>query len=101
MGAVALLRRVRRRPATRDEKNLTGSSACAATQNSTAQRSACLAHPMNSRLLIDAFVRQTMVLIAQVATMAGVRTPLAHVANQVFLDLTQALEQQGLGRKVV
>jgi hypothetical protein len=56
---------------------------------------------MNSRLLIDAFVRQTMVLIAQVATTAGVRTPLAHVANQVFLDLTQALEQQGLGRKVV
>jgi hypothetical protein len=30
-----------------------------------------------------------------------VRTPLAHVANQVFLDLTQALEQQGLGRKIV
>ncbi len=56
---------------------------------------------MNSKLLIDAFVRQTMVLIAQVATMAGDRTPLAHVANQVFLDLTQALEQQGLGRKVV
>jgi hypothetical protein len=56
---------------------------------------------MNSKLLIDAFVRQTMVLIAQVATMAGVRTPLSHVANQVFLDLTQALEQQGLGRKVV
>ena len=56
---------------------------------------------MNSRLLVDAFVRQTMVLIAQVATTAGVRTPLAHVANQVFLDLTQALEEQGLGRKVV
>jgi len=56
---------------------------------------------MNSRLLIDAFVRQTTVLIAQVATMAGARTPLAHVANQVFLDLTQALEEQGLGRKVV
>ena len=56
---------------------------------------------MNTKLLIDAFVRQTMVLIAQVATMAGVRTPLAHVANQVFLDLTTALEQQGLGRKVV
>lgn len=56
---------------------------------------------MNSRLLVDAFVRQTMVLIAQVATTAGVRTPLAHVANQVFRDLTTALEQQGLGRKVV
>ena len=56
---------------------------------------------MNSRLLIDAFVRQTMVLIAQIATTAGARVPLANVANQVFLDLTQALEQQGLGRKVV
>jgi hypothetical protein len=56
---------------------------------------------MNSRLLIDAFVRQTTVLIAQVATTAGVRVPLAHVANQVFLDLTQALEQQGLRRKVI
>jgi hypothetical protein len=56
---------------------------------------------MNTKLLIDAFVRQTTVLIAQVATAAGVRTPLAHVANQVFLDLTQALEEQGLGRKVV
>lgn len=56
---------------------------------------------MNTKLLIDGFVRQTMVLIAQVATMSGVRTPLAHLANQVFLDLTQALEQQGLGRKVV
>ena len=56
---------------------------------------------MNSRLLVDTIVRQTMVLIAQVATTAGVRTPLAHIAGQVFMDLTQALEQQGVGRKVV
>jgi len=29
------------------------------------------------------------VLIAQVATTGGVRAPLAHVANQVFLDLVR------------
>jgi hypothetical protein len=56
---------------------------------------------MNSRLLVDTIVRQTMVLIAQVATTSGVRTPLAHIASQIFMDLTQALEQQGVGRKVV
>jgi hypothetical protein len=56
---------------------------------------------MQSGALIDAVVRQTTVLIAHLATAAGVRAPLAHVANQVFLDLVGALEAQGLGRKVV
>lgn len=56
---------------------------------------------MNSQLLIEAFVRQTMVLIAQVATTAGGRTPLTRVADQVFRDLTAALEEQGVRRKVV
>lgn len=42
-----------------------------------------------------------MVLIAQVATTAGMRAPLAHVANQVFIDLVTELERQGLGRKVI
>jgi hypothetical protein len=51
--------------------------------------------------LINAIVRQTTVLIAQLATTAGIRAPLAHVANQVFLDLVRELEGQGLGRKVV
>jgi hypothetical protein len=63
--------------------------------------SADLAELMNSRFLVDTIVRQTMVLIAQVATTEGVRTPLAHIAGQIFMDLTQALEQQGVGRKVV
>lgn len=40
-------------------------------------------------------------LIAQLATAAGVRAPLAHVANQVFLDLTNELRAQGLGHKVI
>ena len=56
---------------------------------------------MNSTLLIDALVRQTTVLIAQLATAAGGRTPLAHVANQVFLDLVNELKSQGLGHKVI
>lgn len=56
---------------------------------------------MDVRLLTDAIVHQTTVLLAQVATSAGVRAPLAHVANQVFLDLARELERQGVRRKVV
>lgn len=56
---------------------------------------------MNVHLLIDAIVRQTTVLIAQLATTAGVRAPLAHVANQVFVDLATELKAQGLGHKVI
>ncbi|MEL6182409.1 MAG: hypothetical protein AAFS10_25860, partial [Myxococcota bacterium] len=56
---------------------------------------------MNVTVLIDAIVRQTTVLIAQLATTAGVRAPLAHVANQIFLDLVGELEQQGVGQKVI
>jgi hypothetical protein len=56
---------------------------------------------LNVKLLIDAIVQQTTVLIAQLSTAAGVRAPLAHVADQVFLELSRELESQGLGRKVV
>lgn len=56
---------------------------------------------MNANLLIDAVVRQTMVLVGHLATSAGIRAPLAHVADQVFLDLVHELERQGVGRKVV
>jgi hypothetical protein len=55
---------------------------------------------MNAQLLIDSIVRQTTVLIAQLATSGGLRAPLAHVANQVFLDLAGELERQGVSRKV-
>jgi hypothetical protein len=55
---------------------------------------------MNIKVLIDSIVRQTTVLIAQLATSGGVRAPLAHVANQVFLELTRELEAQGVSRKV-
>src|SRR5262245_23998499 len=55
---------------------------------------------MDAKLLIDAIVRQTTVLIAQLSTSAGIRAPLAHVADQVFLDLAQEIEAQGVARKV-
>src|SRR6185295_15313095 len=55
---------------------------------------------MSVKILIDSIVRQTTVLIAQLATAGGVRAPLAHIANQVFLELAQALESQGVSRKV-
>ena len=55
---------------------------------------------MNLKILIDSIVRHTTVLIAQLATAGGVRAPLAHVANQVFLELTRELEAQGVSRKV-
>jgi hypothetical protein len=55
---------------------------------------------MSIELLVAALVRQTTVLIAQVATTGGVRAPLAQVANQVFLDLVRELERQGISRKV-
>lgn len=56
---------------------------------------------MNVALLIDAIVRQTTVLVAQLATAGGTRAPLANMANQVFLELIAALKDQGLGHKVI
>lgn len=55
---------------------------------------------MNVNLLIDAVIRQTTILIAQLATSAGLRAPLANIANAVFLDLADELETQGVSRKV-
>lgn len=55
---------------------------------------------MTVDLLIHAIVRQTTILIAQLATSRGLRAPLATVANQVFLDLVSELERQRVSRKV-
>src|SRR6185295_13400012 len=55
---------------------------------------------MDAKLLIDAIERQTTVLIAQLSTAAGVRAPLAHIADQVFLDLSREIEGQGVSRGV-
>ena len=41
---------------------------------------------MNTPLLIDSIVRQVTVLIAQLGTAGGLRAPMAHLANQVFLQ---------------
>lgn len=56
---------------------------------------------MSRQLLIDALVRQCMVMIARLATTHGVRSPLAHMAHQVFLDITEELRARGLGHKVI
>lgn len=56
---------------------------------------------MNLNLLIEAIVRQTTVLIAQLATSGGGRTQLAGTANQVFLDLVSELKRQGVGTRVI
>ena len=55
---------------------------------------------MNGQLLIDAVVQQVTVLIAQLATSGGIRAPVAHIANQVFVQLAQELESQGVSKKV-
>lgn len=51
-------------------------------------------------MLIDSIMQQTTVLIGQLSTAAGVRAPLARIADQVFVDLAQELESQGVGRRV-
>jgi Mn-dependent DtxR family transcriptional regulator len=56
---------------------------------------------VQTTLLIDALVRQTTVLIAHLSTAAGIRAPLAYVADEVFLRLASEIEAQGVGRKVV
>ncbi|HKU39231.1 MAG TPA: hypothetical protein VJR89_13815 [Polyangiales bacterium] len=55
---------------------------------------------MSIQLLIDGIVRQTTVLIAQLATSGGARAPLSRIAGQVFLDLANELQTQGVSRKV-
>ena len=55
---------------------------------------------MTVEVLIQAIVRQTMILIAQLATSGGTRAPLSYLADQVFLHLVRELERQGVSRKV-
>lgn len=42
-----------------------------------------------------------MVMIARLSTARGIRAPLGHVANQVFLDLAGSLQSQGVRHKVI
>jgi len=56
---------------------------------------------VNAQILIDAIVRQTVILIGQLSTADGVRSPLTHIADDVFMGLVRELESQGLGKKVI
>ncbi len=56
---------------------------------------------MRSQALIDAIVRQTTVLIARLSTAEGARSPLGHIANEVFTGLVNELENQGVSKKVI
>lgn len=56
---------------------------------------------MNSRALIDAVVRQTTGLIASISTAEGLRSPLGHIADDVFVGLVSALESQGMSNKII
>jgi hypothetical protein len=51
--------------------------------------------------LIDAILNHSMALVAQLATTGGGRVPLGHVADHVFLTLTEELKRQGLTKKVI
>jgi hypothetical protein len=55
---------------------------------------------MSAQVLIESIVRQVTILIAQLATAGGLRAPLAHIANQVFVQLARELDAQGVSRKV-
>jgi hypothetical protein len=56
---------------------------------------------MQLKLLIDGIVRQTTVLLARVSTGGGGRSPLGKIADQVFLELSRELEQQGMSKVLV
>ena len=56
---------------------------------------------MNLKLLIDGIVRQTTVLIAQLSTASGARSPLSHVTDEVFVSLAREIEAQGVRKQVV
>jgi hypothetical protein len=55
---------------------------------------------MTIAVLIQSIVRQTTILIAQLATTGRARAPLAQIADQVFAELVFELERQGVSRKV-
>lgn len=56
---------------------------------------------MNTKLLLDNIMRQTTVLVAQLSVSAGIRAPMAHLADEVFLRLSDELGRQGVPQKVI
>lgn len=55
---------------------------------------------MRTQLLIPEIVKETAQLVAQLATSAGLRAPLAKVLDQVFVHLAEEVERRGVTRKV-
>lgn len=56
---------------------------------------------MNSQILIDAIVRHTTVLIARISTADGTRSPLRHIADEVFAGLVAELDNQRVSKKII
>lgn len=56
---------------------------------------------MKPKALIRVIVRQSMRLVARIATLDGNRAPLASVLDQAFVDLVDALQERGLSQKVI
>jgi hypothetical protein len=56
---------------------------------------------LDTKILLDNIMRQTTVLVAQLTVSAGIRAPMAHLADEVFLRLSDELGRQGVPQKVV
>jgi hypothetical protein len=56
---------------------------------------------MTREFSIEVLVRRTMVDVARLATSDGARVSLARVSEQVFLELTNELDRQGVTKNVV
>ena len=55
---------------------------------------------MNTDLFIDGILRQTAKLVVRVATHAGERANVGHVADVMFSYMAEELEARGVGRKL-
>ncbi len=92
---------VRRNRPPKLSAELSANGLCAQDPALVGGRTAAKLGDMNAANLIDAVVRQTSVLLAQLATSGGGRAQLANTANQVFLELVGALREQGIGSRVI
>src|SRR5690606_10604376 len=91
-----------RQPRTyKSRRSLTAGFVSATADTGAAARRRLDPPEVNTEILINAIVQQTMVFVARLATAGGVRAPLAHVADQVFVDLTEELRKQGVKKKVI
>ncbi|MFN3200585.1 MAG: helix-turn-helix domain-containing protein [Bradymonadia bacterium] len=56
---------------------------------------------MIQKVLIEQIIHSTAVLLAEVSTMNGARTPLSDIFDLLFMDISAHLEQKGITRKVI